>query len=170
MIMEDLSCWKSASPSNPISKVQMVSCLKNVSILHAKFWGLKNVDSLNIGISKVEQDTRQAAHQKMAKTVLKKLVKSPNLFRKVQNSMLKCKLLNTWFQKFHILNSEFFNQIILIENKIKKTEARLTGKSFSEALILVSTNPQYDKRLSIELPVHYMKTTSSEHQENMLCT
>ena len=34
-----------------------------------------------------------------------------------------------------------------------------TGKSFSEALILASTNPQYD----IELLVQYMKTTSSEH-------
>ena len=105
--MEDLSQWKSAPAGYPISKEQMILCLKNVTILHAKFWGLKNVDSLNIGISKVEQDTRQAAHQKMAKTVLKKLVKSPNLFRKVQNSMLKCKLLNTWFQKFHIPNSEF---------------------------------------------------------------
>ena len=38
-----------------------------------------------------------------------------------------------------------------------------TGKSFSEALILASTNPQYDKRLFIELRVQYMKTTSSEH-------
>ena len=28
-----------------------------------------------------------------------------------------------------------------------------TGKSFSEALILASSNPQYDKRLFIELPV-----------------
>ena len=44
-----------------------------------------------------------------------------------------------------------------------------TGKSFSEALILASTNPQYDKRLFIDLPVQYMKTTSSEHGENMLC-
>ena len=33
-----------------------------------------------------------------------------------------------------------------------------TGKSFSEALILASTNPQYDKRL----PVQYMKIASSE--------
>ena len=33
-----------------------------------------------------------------------------------------------------------------------------TGKSFSEALILASTNPQYDKRLFIDLPVLYMKT------------
>ena len=46
---------------------------------------------------------------------------------------------------------------------------RDTGKSLSEALILGSTNPQYDKRLFIDLPVQYMKTTSSEHGENMLC-
>ena len=39
----------------------------------------------------------------------------------------------------------------------------LTGKSFSEALILASTNPQYGKRLFIELRVQYIKTTSSEH-------
>ena len=46
-----------------------------------------------------------------------------------------------------------------------------TGKSFSEVLILASTNPQYDKRLSIELPVvQYMKISSSEHCQNMLCT
>ena len=38
-----------------------------------------------------------------------------------------------------------------------------TGKSFSEELILASTNPQYDKRLFIDLPVQYVKTTSSEH-------
>ena len=44
-----------------------------------------------------------------------------------------------------------------------------TGKSLSEALILGSTsNQQYDKRLLIDLPVQYMKTTSSEHGENML--
>ena len=38
-----------------------------------------------------------------------------------------------------------------------------TGKSFSEALILASINPQYDKRLFIELQVQYMKIASSEH-------
>ena len=38
--------------------------------------------------------------------------------------------------------------------------SRLTGKSLSEALILASTNPQYDKRLSIELQVQYMKITT----------
>ena len=45
-----------------------------------------------------------------------------------------------------------------------------TGKSFSEALILVSTNPQYNIRLFIELQLQYMKIPSSEHVENMLCT
>ena len=38
-----------------------------------------------------------------------------------------------------------------------------TGKSSSEALIVASTNPQYDKILFIDLPAQYMKTTSSEH-------
>ena len=37
----------------------------------------------------------------------------------------------------------------------------LTGKSLSEALNFVSTNPQYDSRLFIELEVHYMKISSS---------
>ena len=38
-----------------------------------------------------------------------------------------------------------------------------TGKSFSEALILASTNPRYDKRLFIVLQAQYMKIASSEH-------
>ena len=44
-----------------------------------------------------------------------------------------------------------------------------TVKSLSEALILGSTNPQLDKLLFIDLPYQYMKTTSLEHGENMLC-
>ena len=47
--------------------------------------------------------------------------------------------------------------------------AFVTGKSFSEALILASTNPQYGKRLFIDLPVQYMKTTSSEHVVYINC-
>ena len=45
-----------------------------------------------------------------------------------------------------------------------------TGKFMSEALIFASTNPQYDNRLFIELPVQYMKFPSSEHSQNMFCT
>ena len=45
-----------------------------------------------------------------------------------------------------------------------------TGKSFSETLILASTNPQYDKRLLIELQVQYLKIASSEHAVYMNCS
>ena len=41
-----------------------------------------------------------------------------------------------------------------------------TGKSFSEAFILATTNPQYDKRLFIDLPVLAWKLQA----QNMLCT
>ena len=40
----------------------------------------------------------------------------------------------------------------------------------SEALILGSTNPQYDKRLFIDLPVQYMTTTNSEHIVYINCS
>ena len=40
----------------------------------------------------------------------------------------------------------------------------------SDGLIFASTNPQYDNRLVIELPVQYIKTPSSENEENVLCT
>ena len=44
----------------------------------------------------------------------------------------------------------------------------VTGKSFSEALVLASTKPKYDKRLFIDLQVQYMKIGSSEHVQNIL--
>ena len=43
-----------------------------------------------------------------------------------------------------------------------------TGKSLSEALILASTNPQYDDRLFIDLQV-YMKMASSDHVVYTIC-
>ena len=46
----------------------------------------------------------------------------------------------------------------------------VTGKSLSGALIFVSTNPQYDDRLFIEVQVQCMKIPSSEYGENVLCT
>ena len=54
-------------------------------------------------------------------------------------------------------------QIQCISLLLKFLKMSLTGKSFSEALIFASTNPQYDKRLFIELQVQYMKIASSEH-------
>ena len=51
-----------------------------------------------------------------------------------------------------------------------RTSEEDTGKYLSEALILALTNPQYDKRLFIELRVQYMKTTSSEHVVYINCS
>ena len=61
------------------------------------------------------------------------------------------------FQIFHTLKNCQLNNCLS------------TGKSFSEALILASTNPQYDKRLFIELPVQYMKIARSEHVVYINC-
>ena len=52
---------------------------------------------------------------------------------------------------------------------IAKIAYLFTGKSLLEALILASTNPKYDERLFIDLPVQYMKTTSSKHVVHMNC-
>ena len=52
-------------------------------------------------------------------------------------------------------------------NKLLSDRVHFTGKYLSEALILVSTNQQYDDRLFIELQVQYMKIPNSEHGENI---
>ena len=48
-----------------------------------------------------------------------------------------------------------------------KVQVGLKGKSLSEALNFASINSKYDNRLLMELPVQYMKTTSTEHGQNM---
>ena len=66
------------------------------------------------------------------------------------------------------VNFKFFKKATKID-KIFIYAVLHTGKSFSEALILASTNPQYDERLFIDLPVQYMKTTSLEHVVYINC-
>ena len=58
---------------------------------------------------------------------------------------------------------------IIVATTTTVTAKDNTGKSFSEALILASANPQYDKRLFIDLPVQNMKTTSLEHVVSKNC-
>ena len=71
-------------------------------------------------------------------------------------------LLAAGIQEDDLGDKAFARLDVLIHNT-----AGSTGKSLSEAFILTSTNPQYDKRLFIDLPVQYMKTTSSEIREIM---
>ena len=65
---------------------------------------------------------------------------------------------------------KLFKEIDTDDNGSVSTEELGTGKYLSEALILASTNPQYDDKLFKELQVQYMKITSSEHVENVLRT
>ena len=50
----------------------------------------------------------------------------------------------------------FWNWKYLSNKKGRQQPFPITGKSLSEALIFASTNPQYDKRLFIELQVQCM--------------
>ena len=64
--------------------------------------------------------------------------------------------------KFTYLGFFCFYKLLLTNNyskKFKQIYIIFTGKSFSEALILASVNPQYDKRLFIEFPEKYKFTT-----------
>ena len=42
--------------------------------------------------------------------------------------------------------------MFVLKAAVKKVLILFTGKSFSEALIFASINPQYDNRLFMELP------------------
>jgi hypothetical protein len=65
------------------------------------------------------------------------------------------KLLRSHFidQGFMLESGEFFGR-----NEFEKL---FTGYSLSEALILASINPKYDRRLIVELQVQYMLCTSN---------
>ena len=53
---------------------------------------------------------------------------------------------------------------------VNLTDHTHTGKSLSEALIIASTNPQYDDNSFIELQVQYIHENSNlKPGENMLC-
>ena len=57
----------------------------------------------------------------------------------------------------------------LLWNCRQQGKSMATGKSFSEALILESVNPQYDDRLFIHSWIQYKKNTSWEHDVYKHC-
>ena len=76
-----------------------------------------------------------------------------------------------------VVRSELSDNYCYYNEKYGTIEVSFTGRSFSEALILASTKPQYDKRFFIELQVQYMKIASMNmgrtwagHAQNMLYT
>ena len=65
---------------------------------------------------------------------------------------------------------KYIKHLLSFDIFLEKKNSTGYNKSLSDTFILASTNPQYDNRLFIDVPVQYMKTTSSEHGENMLYT
>jgi hypothetical protein len=65
VLMEDMKDWRSSSVGIPVSNQDANLCFRNVSILHAKFWGenLKDIKS-RFKPSKTERDFRPASYTK----------------------------------------------------------------------------------------------------------
>ena len=100
-------------------------------------------------------------------------IKSKKIFRKLFTIRVKGYPLpfTGWFIKnVNVCKKRWKLILISLQDCVWKTEkyeklVYITGKSFSEELILASTNPQYNIRLLvefIELQAQYMKTTSLE--------
>ena len=85
LVIEDLSHWKSLTACTCLTKEEVIACLKNISILHAKSWGNKEIfDSL--GPSKADTDARMAHYSKFAAFRRKRQLSSVN---SVQNKIKK---------------------------------------------------------------------------------
>ena len=92
-------------------------------------------------------------------TVTKLAVKG---FNYASNMVMQTAIRVSWIKYL------FFYVYLTYKNQIKYLKP-YSGKSLLEALILASTNPKYNKKMFIDLPVQYMKTTSSEHVVYMNC-
>ena len=44
LVMEDLSDWKTKVVGIKLSTDEVITCLKNIAIMHARFWGEKKKD------------------------------------------------------------------------------------------------------------------------------
>ena len=72
---------------------------------------------------------------------------------------------------FHQSKQHIVQAMYVLHTYKKQLNRKIsTGKYFSEALILASTIPQYDKRLFIKLQIQYMKIASSEHVLYINCS
>ena len=79
--MEDMGTWKSMTSDQKLSKCQVMSCLKNVAILHAKFW--KDEKLLQVfGLAKAEKDQLTARHSKLAYKMRKKSIAQIGVMKK----------------------------------------------------------------------------------------
>ena len=96
MVMEDLSDWKTSPPGEESPKEEILSYIRNVAILHAKFWMLKDHKEIldRIAPSGCEKDYRPRYYSKLAKKKYlsnsSKLQKKINKGKKKGNKNDKC--------------------------------------------------------------------------------
>ena len=83
ILMEDIDGWRSSAVGKIVKKEEASLCLKNVAILHAKFWGDqgKGIKSL-FNIAKPEKDLRAAAHSKLLARSHKRNFSSSEMIQK----------------------------------------------------------------------------------------
>ena len=112
------------------------------------------IEDLNKDLSEITGFAAVSAQPNSGATMLEPMTSSEQILLKEIDDISNTDLL---------LEESFFSPMFKIR----------TGKSISEALILASTNPQYDRRLYIPLnyvQVQYMKIASSEHVVYMNCS
>ena len=47
LLMEDLSDWQNKNMGTMLDKDEIIMCLKNIAIMHARFWGDRKKDISN---------------------------------------------------------------------------------------------------------------------------
>ena len=82
---------------------------------------------------------------------------------KIQRSVLRTySRIPCTFLSHHINMTYIHSPCCVARYTVLLSCTTITGRSFSEALILTSTNPQCNKRLLIESPVQYINIPISE--------
>ena len=84
--MEDLSGWKSSSPGDYLTNDEIISCLKNTSILNAKFWGKKEILE-KFGPALSERQDRPSRYSKMAEPLTKISSSTESILKHIEKLM-----------------------------------------------------------------------------------
>ena len=146
ILMEDLKDYRSSAVGRILEKEDALLCMKNVAVLHAKFWGDNDKElKSKFRICNSESNYRGAAHNKMSKYMRNQKVSSSE---KVQDQIKKG------------MESEWkTSQLMVLDNDAKKPSwfcaEPLENESFSvlddpivkEMLSVFSKRlPDYDKK------------------------
>ena len=105
--MEDLSDWKTSPPGEESPKEEILSYIRNVAILHAKFWMLKDHKEIldRIAPSGCDKDYRPRYYSKLSK---KKYLSNSSKLQKKINKGKKRKDIKMISVSFYDIFFSFF--------------------------------------------------------------